>query len=80
MSLKRLYVELFELPALITLGESTIQRLVREDKFPKPRELSGRRVGWLLREVEEWAEDRPVSQLLPPENTGHARTNEPGKS
>ncbi|WP_422085424.1 helix-turn-helix transcriptional regulator [Variovorax sp.] len=46
---------------------------MREGAFPKPRVLSGRRVGWLLREVEEWAESRPVSALLPPKNSGYRK-------
>ncbi|WP_240674630.1 helix-turn-helix transcriptional regulator [Burkholderia stabilis] len=29
-----------------------IHKLVREEQFPKPRALSGRRVGWLTREIE----------------------------
>jgi len=47
-----------------------VQALVRAGEFPPPRKISSRRVGWLLREVEEWAEARPVSDLLPPANTG----------
>lgn len=56
--------------SFVALGESTVQKLVREDKFPKPRQLSDKRVGWLVRELEEWVESRPVSDQLPPENTG----------
>lgn len=67
---KRIYVDLPEVASMVTLGETTIQRMVREEDFPKPRQLSGRRVAWLLREVEAWAEERPVSELLPPANTG----------
>lgn len=37
-----------------SLSGATIQKLVREGKFPKPRALSGRRVAWLVREV-GWA-------------------------
>lgn len=55
---------------VVALSESTVQELVRQDDFPKPRQMSGRRVGWLLREVEAWAESRPVSNLPPPPNTG----------
>ncbi len=61
-----------DLPATaeaVSLSESTVQELVRQGQFPAPRQLSGRRVGWLVREVTEWAESRPVSQLLPPPNT-----------
>lgn len=73
-SVKKIYVELTELTVLLTLSETTIQRLVRQEKFPKPRMLSGRRVAWLMHEVEDWANKRPVSQLLPPQNTGKRRT------
>ncbi|HEY1042376.1 MAG TPA: AlpA family phage regulatory protein [Telluria sp.] len=60
-----------------TLGEATIQQMVRKGEFPQPRELSPRRVGWLVSEVEEWVRNRPVSSMLPPANTGH--TNRPGR-
>lgn len=65
-----LYVDLPTVAALVSLSEASIQNLVREDAFPKSRLLSGRRVGWLLREVNEWAEARPHSSLPPPPNTG----------
>ena len=56
--------------AIVGLSESTWQALVREGKAPKPRQLSDRRVGWLVRELEEWVEGRPASDLPPPANTG----------
>lgn len=43
-----------------------MQKLVRETDFPKPRKISSNRVGWLVREVTEWAKLRPVSDLPPP--------------
>jgi prophage regulatory protein len=67
---KPIYLELPAVAQAVALAESTIQREVREGRFPAPRQLSGRRVAWLVREVEEWAESRPVSDLLPPKNTG----------
>lgn len=67
--MKPIYLELEAVAGAVALASSTVQRLVRENAFPKPRQLSGRRVAWLVREVEEWAEGRPVSQLLPPPNT-----------
>lgn len=73
--MKPLYLELQAVAEAVALAPTTIQRLVREEEFPKPRQLSGRRVAWLVREVEEWAEQRPVSDLAPPDNTGH--TNRP---
>ncbi|CAM5502480.1 helix-turn-helix transcriptional regulator [Thauera mechernichensis] len=73
MSAKRIAPIFLDLPAVVqavALSESTVQELVRQGQFPAPRQLSGRRVGWLVRELEAWAESRPVSQLLPPPNTG----------
>ena len=60
------------LSAYTSLSESTIQQLTRDRSsgFPQPRKLSGRRVGYLVREVDAWIESRPVSDLLPPPNTG----------
>lgn len=67
--MKPIYLELDAVAGAVALASSTVQRLVREGAFPKPRQLSGRRVAWLVREIEEWAEARPVSKLLPPANT-----------
>ncbi|WP_268760327.1 helix-turn-helix transcriptional regulator [Caballeronia mineralivorans] len=49
------------------------RKSIRERNFPQPRMLSGRRVGWLLREVEAWAEARPVLDLPPPPDSGKRR-------
>lgn len=70
-SMKPLYLDLRTVAATVSLSEASVQKLVRENQFPKPRMLSGRRVAWLTREVETWAEERPISDLLPPPNTGH---------
>jgi len=70
VAVKPLYVQLADLPKVISLSTATIEREIRSGDFPKPRQISGRRVAWLLREVEEWAEKRPVSDLPPPPNTG----------
>lgn len=72
-TVKPLYVDLPTAAIITALSESSIQRQVREGDFPKPRQLGPRRVAWLMREVEAWAEDRPVSDLLPPENTGKGK-------
>ena len=74
VTLKPIYLELPAVASTVTLAEATIQKLVREGAFPAPRQLSGRRVGWLVREIEEWAENRPVSDLPPPPNTGKRKS------
>ena len=71
--IKPAYVDLEGACNYVALSESTLQKLVRENQFPRPRSLSGRRVGYLVRELDEWAEARPVSDLLPPPNTGKKR-------
>lgn len=37
-----------------TLSRSTLLRLVYENKFPKPFRISGRRMAWYQREIEQW--------------------------
>lgn len=64
-----IFLDLPTVAGVVALSESTVQELVRQGQFPQPRQMSGRRVGWLVREVTEWAESRPVSNLPPPPNT-----------
>ena len=70
VAIKPAYLDLPGVCAFVALSDATVQKLVREDAFPRPRQLSGRRVAWLVRELEEWAESRPVSNLAPPANCG----------
>ncbi|RQZ18846.1 AlpA family phage regulatory protein [Burkholderia sp. Bp9031] len=66
----KICISLKEVAQALSLSPATVQKLVREKTFPEPRLLSGRRVGWLVHEVQTWAETRPVADLPPPENTG----------
>lgn len=66
---RRIYLNLEDVARTLSLSEATVQALVRRKELPPPRLLSGRRVGWLMREIEDWAESRPPSDLLPPPNT-----------
>lgn len=62
-----------DLPSVATtlcVSVSTVQQMVRDGKFPEPRQLSDKRVGWLAIEVAIWAASRPKSTQLPPHNTG----------
>ncbi|MBF6990939.1 AlpA family phage regulatory protein [Cupriavidus sp. IK-TO18] len=71
--MKPIFLDLPTLASLLSISETSVQKLVREGEFPKPRRISARRVGWLMREVEEWAEGRPVSDLPPPSLVGSSR-------
>lgn len=64
-----IFLDLPTVAEVVALSESTVQELVRQGQFPQPRQTSGRRVGWLVKEVQAWAESRPVSSLPPPPNT-----------
>ncbi|MBD9395181.1 AlpA family phage regulatory protein [Acidovorax sp. ACV01] len=57
----------------LCVSPSTVQLMVRQGEFPEPRQLSGRRVGWLSIEVAAWAAARPKSVQLPPHNTGASK-------
>lgn len=61
----------------VLLSESTIDNLIRVDQFPKPRKVSPGRVVFLVRELTEWMESRPVSDILPPANSGYGRAGKP---
>lgn len=52
-------------PDVVGLALTIIDGLEARGDFPKRRQLSDRRVGYLMRELEEWAESRPPSDLLP---------------
>ena len=54
----------------VGLSIRTMEALIRKSLFPQPVVLADRAVGWRVRELEEWAESRPVSDLPPPPNTG----------
>lgn len=52
------------------LSLSTFEQVVRDKSAPQPRKLAGRRVAWLRAELDAWLFACPVSEQLPPENTG----------
>lgn len=62
------FLDLPTVAQVVALSTATIERLEREGRFPKRRQLSGQRVGWLVREVQEWAESRPVKRTYTAEN------------
>ena len=64
----------------VALSSSTVEKLVRQGDFPRPRLLSGRRVAYLVRELEAWVESRPVSDLAPPVNCGVGRAGKAAAS
>ena len=45
-----------------SLGKTLIWAMVKDGSFPKPRQLSARRVAWLESEVVDWMHERPASE------------------
>ncbi|MEN2470312.1 helix-turn-helix transcriptional regulator [Burkholderia sp. GS2Y] len=72
VAMKPIYLDITSVSDAISLSPAVIHKLVRQEQFPKPRALSGRRVEWRTREVEAWAEARTVSEFLLPQTVGRA--------
>lgn len=53
----------------VSLSVTGMQRLVRNGTFPAPRQTSPRCAAYLVRELVDWMESRPISTILPPLNT-----------
>lgn len=70
MTIKPLFLDRDAVALAVSLSVPTVERMVAGGIFPQPKQLTGKRVGWLVREVEEWAESRPVSSNLPVANCG----------
>lgn len=60
--MEKLLMTTDEVVEAVGLSRSSIWRLEREGKFPKRRQVSAQRVGWLRSEVTEWAESRPEAE------------------
>jgi len=69
LAIQPLIIDIETATAVLSLSKSTIEALERNGDFVKRRKISAKRTGFLMRELEEWAESRPVSDLLPPPNT-----------
>jgi predicted DNA-binding transcriptional regulator AlpA len=71
--IKPILVDRATAAAALALSVSTFEREVALGNLPKPRKNSSARVGWLWSELVAAAEALPVSDLVPPENTGAAK-------
>lgn len=67
-----LFVDTETAGKMLGVSKSTIEKLTRERKetgFPPIRRISAKCTGYRVTEIEAWAADRPVSDLLPPPRT-----------
>ncbi|MEC5213283.1 prophage regulatory protein [Polaromonas sp. CG_9.5] len=70
VSIKPAYLDRHSVAAFVSLSVVAMERAVVAGTFPKPRQLTKQRVGWLVRDVEAWCESRPTSSILPVANCG----------
>ncbi len=47
-----------QVAAMVSMGKSTIYRMMAEGRFPKSRPLGPRATGWDSLEVEKWIAER----------------------
>ena len=64
----------------LSVSLSMLEKLVQSGDAPKPRKLSAGRTGWLVSELDVWGYSRPISDLLPPSNSGYGRAGKPDSS
>lgn len=57
----------------LSISESMLIELVAKGQVPKPRKISAGRSGWLVEDLRQFAKGLPVSDLLPPPNSGVGR-------
>jgi predicted DNA-binding transcriptional regulator AlpA len=77
IGIKPLFLARTEAAKYLSISESMLDKLVQNGDAPKPRKLSAGRSAWLVEELDSWGRARPVSDLLPPINSGYGRS---GKS
>lgn len=68
ISVKPAYLDRESVAAYVSLSVSVMERMVARGDFPGQRQLTSNRVGWLVREVDDWCESRPASGILPVQN------------
>jgi prophage regulatory protein len=56
------FLSLKEVLKITGMSKSTIYRLIRKGDFPRPKQLSARKVGFLQIELENWIDDRETAQ------------------
>ena len=63
--MSKIFYNAVELTAAVDLSRTSVWRLETQGDFPRRRQITAKRVGWLVSEVEKWAESRPVAEPDP---------------
>jgi len=59
-----------DLSEILSMGQSTIWKMVKKDTFPKPKHITPRMTVWLRQDVLDWVEAK--TKELVSEGTDHA--------
>lgn len=51
-------IRLKEVCQKVGLGESTLYRMIAEEKFPKPFEIVPKRNAWIESDIDDWIAER----------------------
>lgn len=71
-------MEIEQVAYYTTLSTALVKRLAQRDPdFPKPVQLSDRRVAWRRSDIDAWLSTRKPSTILPPEGSGYGRRGKP---
>jgi prophage regulatory protein len=62
-----------EAAVYLSVSTTTLDSLVSSGELPRPRKISSNRVAFLVDDLRSFARSRPVSDLLPPRNSGYGR-------
>lgn len=79
VSIKPAYLDRDQAAAYVSLSNTTMDDLIKAGAFPKPRQLSPKRVGWKVSELETWCDSRPVSDMPPPPPRKTGRQDNAGR-
>ena len=53
-----LVVRMSRLVEMIGLSRATIWKMLSQDKFPSPIRLGSKSVGWRVKDIEDWLQNR----------------------
>jgi predicted DNA-binding transcriptional regulator AlpA len=80
ITLKPLYLARANAAAYLSISDAMLDKLVAQGDAPKPRKLSAGRTAWLVEELDAWGKARPVSDFVPPINSGYGRGGNPANT
>ena len=59
-------LSILEVTGTTSLGKTSIYLMMRDNRFPKPVQLSPRRVAWRASDVQSWIAEQARKQPNPP--------------